>query len=314
MLRRFHVCAVSRTVPTLPVSSTLVAGRRFLHLQSPSPVDTQSHLLRGSSAGMMTTGGTSALHLPKRHLSLCSTRYMRVAGSLRPQSSPMNFGGSSDSGGSTAESLTPYVRQHLSRVYGLLAAGCAVAGVGSLLMFATPLGQSMPFWLPMVGGFVPLLWLSFAPPANPSLRLGLYFAFTLLEGMALAPLVAVTLSKGVLGTAVVLTGAVFCGFSAAALLAPRASLLALQGPLFGMLIGMVAISVLNLFYPTAFAHSLILYGGLALFSLFVSVDTQAMIERARCGAGDHVQDALQMFLNVVNIFVRIAQILGSMER
>ena len=91
---------------------------------------------------------------------------------------------------------------------------------------------------------------------------------------------------------------------------PRAGLLAFQGPLYGMLMGMVAVSLLNLFYPTAFAHSLILYGGLALFSAFIAVDTQAMIERARCGAGDHVQDALQMFLNVINVFVRIAQILG----
>ncbi|RHW67046.1 Inhibitor of apoptosis-promoting Bax1 [Trypanosoma brucei equiperdum] len=134
------------------------------------------------------------------------------------------------------------------------------------------------------------------------------------RGKALAPLIASSMAKGVLGTAIVLTGAVFCGFSAGAYLAPRASLLALQGPLFGMLLGMVAISVLNLFYPTAFVHSIILYGGLALFSVMVSVDTQAMIERARCGAGDVVQDALQMFMNVVNIFVRIAQILGSGDR
>jgi FtsH-binding integral membrane protein len=76
-----------------------------------------------------------------------------------------------------------------------------------------------------------------------------------------------------------------------------------------MLFGMMAVSILNIFYPTAFAHSLILYGGLALFSMFIAVDTQAMIERARCGAGDHVQDAVQMFLNVINIFVRIAQML-----
>ncbi|EAN79545.1 Inhibitor of apoptosis-promoting Bax1, putative [Trypanosoma equiperdum] len=240
--------------------------------------------------------------------------HMRVAGSIKPQTSPMNFDGSSSGSGNTADSLTPYVREHLFKVYGLLAAGCVAAGFGSVLMFATPLCKTVPFWLPMAAGFVPLLWLSFAPPQNPNLKMGLFFAFTVLEGMALAPLIASSMAKGVLGTAIVLTGAVFCGFSAGAYLAPRASLLALQGPLFGMLLGMVAISVLNLFYPTAFVHSIILYGGLALFSVMVSVDTQAMIERARCGAGDVVQDALQMFMNVVNIFVRIAQILGSGDR
>ncbi|EPY29136.1 hypothetical protein STCU_04707 [Strigomonas culicis] len=178
-------------------------------------------------------------------------------------------------------------------------------------MLATPLGHMIPYWLPMFGAFVPLLWLSFAPPANPTLRLALFFAFTTLEGMGLAPLILMTSMKGVLATSLLLTGAVFCGFSAAAYLAPRASMVAWQGPLFGALIGLVGISVVNIFWPTAIAHSLILYGGLALFSVLVAVDTQAMIERARCGAGDHVNDALQMFLNVINIFVRIAQIMGS---
>lgn len=217
------------------------------------------------------------------------------------------------SSGNTADSLTPHVRKHLARVYTLLGAGCLACGAGSALMFLTPLGKTIPYWLPMVAGFVPLLWLSFAPPRNPTLKLALFFTFTVLEGMAIAPIVKMTLVKGVLGSAVVLTAAVFGGFSAAAYLAPRASMLALQGPLYGMLIGMVAISLLNMFYPTAFAHSLILYGGLALFSVMISVDTQAMIERARCGAGDHVQDAVQMFMNVINIFVRIAQILGGRD-
>ncbi|GET88958.1 hypothetical protein, conserved [Leishmania tarentolae] len=239
---------------------------------------------------------------------------MRVQGrdDIQSQNSPMNWSGSS--GGSQADSLTPFVRQHLARVYTLLGCACLTAGLGSFLMVATPMGRAIPYWLPMVGGFVPLLWLSFAPPSNPSLKLGLFFSFALLEGMAIAPLVLMTSMKGVLTTSILLTAAVFGGFSAAAYLAPRASMVAWQGPLFGALIGMVAISLLNVFYPTAFAHSLILYGGLAIFSLMVAVDTQAMIERARCGAGDHVQDAMQMFLNVVNIFVRIAQIMGSMDR
>lgn len=244
------------------------------------------------------------------------TGLMRVHGrdDVQNMNSPMNWSGSGSGGGSQADSLTPYVRQHLARVYTLLGAGCMTAGLGSFLMVATPLGRAVPYWFPMLGGFVPLLWLSFAPPANPSLKLALFFTFTLLEGMGIAPLVLVTSMKGVLTTSILLTAAVFGGFSAAAYLSPRASMVAWQGPLFGALIGMVAISVLNIFYPTAIAHSIILYGGLALFSIMVAVDTQTMIERARCGAGDHVQDALQMFLDVINIFVRIAQIMGSMDR
>ncbi|KAG5503461.1 hypothetical protein JKF63_05600 [Porcisia hertigi] len=264
---------------------------------------------------LAVTASPFALHNALRwYTATTGTQLMRVQGrdDIQSQKSPMNWSGSS--GGSQAESLTPYVRQHLARVYTLLGCACLTAGLGSFLMVATPVGGVIPYWLPMVGGFVPLLWMSFAPPANPSLKLALFFSFALLEGMAIAPLVLMTSMKGVLTTSIVLTAAVFGGFSAAAYLAPRASMVAWQGPLFGALIGMVAISLLNVFYPTAIAHSIILYGGLAIFSLMVAVDTQAMIERARCGAGDHVQDAMQMFLNVVNIFVRIAQIMGSMDR
>jgi len=233
--------------------------------------------------------------------------------SVQRNNSPINWGGGSSSGSNdNNDPLTPYVRQHLLRVYSLLGVGIVTAGFGSYSIMALGLYKVIPFWLPLVAGFVPLLWLMLAPPRNPQLKTALFLTFTLLEGMGIAPIVLATMAKGVLGTAIVLTGAVFFGFSAAAFFAPRASLLVYQGPLFGLLMGMVAISLLNLFYPTAFAHSIILYGGLAIFSAFVAVDTQAMIERARCGVGDHVQDALQMFLNVVNIFIRIAEILRGM--
>ena len=273
------------------------------------------HSVRAPLASTAAGSSCGMLHL-SRSFASTSKLQVRVSGkgpedkSVQANYSPWvnNSGG----GTSTADSLTPHVRQHLTRVYNLLGVGIATAAVGSAMMFLTPLGKVIPYWLPAIGGFVPLLWLMWAPPRNPQVKLALFLVFTLLEGMAIAPIVYATMAKGVLGTALVLTGAVVFGFSAAAYLSPRASLVAFQGPLYGMLIGLVAVSLLNMFYPTAFAHSLILYGGLALFSVFVAVDTQAMIERARCGAGDHVQDALQMFLNVINIFVRIAQILRSM--
>jgi FtsH-binding integral membrane protein len=213
--------------------------------------------------------------------------------------------------GSTADSMTPQVRSHLMRVYNLLAIGCGTAACGSAAMILTPLGKIVPYYVPMVGGLGALLWLNFRPPASVTARVGLFLTFTTLEGMSIAPLVKMGAMKGILGSALVMTGAVFIGFSAAALLAPRASLLSLQGPLFGCLLGLMAVSVLNIFWPTAFAHSLILYGGLALFSIFIATDTQSMIERARCGDTDHVQDATSMFMNVLNVFIRLLQIMRS---
>ena len=248
------------------------------------------------------------------------TRRVRVSGhgggqqqqqqSLAQQWMPQTGGGGgSTGGGSAADAMTPAVRQHMMRVYTLLAAGVAVAGCGSAAMFMTPLGKMIPPMVCMLGGFVPLLWLSFRPPADPNLKLALFFTFTLLQGMGIAPLVLATAAKGVLGSALVLTAAIFLGFSASAMLAPRASLVKFQGPLMGMLLGMMAVSILGIFYPTAFGHSIVLYGGLAIFSALIAVDTQSMIERASCGGSDHVGDAVSMFLNVMNIFIRIASIM-----
>lgn len=230
--------------------------------------------------------------------------------SVQPNYSPSTGGGAGGGYESTADSLTPQVRDHVARVYGLLTVGVITAGIGSALMITTPLGHMVPYIVPMFAGLGCLLWLSFKPPRNPQARVALFLTFTAFEGMAIAPFVKFGAMKGVLGSALVLTGAVFAGFTAMALLAPRGRLLMLGGPLMGMLLGMMVLSLFSMFYPTMFAHNILLYGGLAVFSLLIAFDTQSMIERARCGNTDHVSDATSMFLNLLNVFVRLLQILG----
>lgn len=227
--------------------------------------------------------------------------------SVQPNYTPAT----SSSNESTADSLTPAVRQHVQKVYSLLTMGVATAGLGCAAMIMTPLGKTIPWFLPAFGGLGCLLALSFMASASPQVRLALFFGFTTLEGMSIGPLVKMGAMKGVLPSALIMTGAIFAGMTAVALLAPRGKLLALGGPLFGMLLGMIAISLFSMFYPTAFAHSILLYGGLLIFSLFISYDTQSMIERARCGNTDHVGDATSLFLNILNIFTRLLSILGK---
>jgi FtsH-binding integral membrane protein len=56
-----------------------------------------------------------------------------------------------------------------------------------------------------------------------------------------------------------------------------------------------------------------LYLGLGLFSVFVAYDTQRMIDKAAQGEEDHVSDALNMFLNLFNIFIRLLMIFGRRD-
>lgn len=315
MLRRFHqqqqLAFASKTVAaTAPFFSASARQFSFFNNKQQQTIQQQQQYHQiTSSCSAKKNGWLKSSPVSLIRASGSSTIPSNQGSSVQPNYTPATSSNETFSG-STADSITPQVRNHLVRVYNLLTIGVVTAGLGCAAMITTPLGAAVPYFVPMFGGLACLLWLNFKPPANPQARVALFLAFTTLEGMSIAPFVKMGAMKGVLGSALVLTGAVFAGFTAAALLAPRGKLLMLGGPLFGCLMGMMALSLVSMFYPTYFAHSIILYGGLALFSVMIAYDTQAMIERARCGNGDHVQDATGLFLNMLNIFIRLLQILG----
>jgi hypothetical protein len=80
---------------------------------------------------------------------------------------------------------------------------------------------------------------------------------------------------------------VFAGASAAALLAPRASLLKYGTFLGGAVLGMMGISLIGLGqymimgFVSPFFFNITLYGGLVLMAAFVGYDTQRVIEDYR---------------------------------
>jgi FtsH-binding integral membrane protein len=57
-----------------------------------------------------------------------------------------------------------------------------------------------------------------------------------------------------------------------------------------------------------------MYGGVALFSGFVLYDTNKLVDRARAlpvGYFDPASESVGIYLDAINLFVRIAQILGN---
>ncbi|XP_050455701.1 growth hormone-inducible transmembrane protein-like [Cataglyphis hispanica] len=120
------------------------------------------------------------------------------------------------------------------------------------------------------------------------------------------------------------TAGVVGGLSAVAICAPSDKFLAMGGPL-AIGLGVVFVSSLGTMFlpPTTVLgsglHSMALYGGLLLFSGFLLYDTQRIIKQAETYPTynhqgrpyDPINNAISIYLDTINIFVRILSILAG---
>jgi len=208
-----------------------------------------------------------------------------------------------------AHNIGPRTKQHLVNVYAALTATVLAAAVGSLVYLSFGIGGA---WSLLVG-FGLLIWLASVPAQEAEKRMSILAGFGFVQGLSLGPLIdfVIDIDPQIIATAFVGSVVVFGCFSACALFAERRSYLYLGGMLSSALSLLVVLSFLNMFFrSTAFANVSV-YFGLMLFSGFIIFDTQLMVERAERGHMDYVSDALQLFLDFVNIFVRILIILAK---
>lgn len=165
-------------------------------------------------------------------------------------------------------------------------------------------------------GIIIVLACSKSSQENALWRSSLLLLFGFLQGIMVSPLIAsvAAVDPAIPLKAFLLTCVVFSCFSLSALLTTDRRFLYLYGILSTCLLGLCVLSIFNIFLQSPFIHNLWLYGGLVLFSLFVAVDTQIIIERALRGDSDSVHSALDLFLDALNIFVRIMIILSSNKK
>jgi len=113
------------------------------------------------------------------------------------------------------------------------------------------------------------------------------------------------------------TAGIVGGLTVVAATAPSEKFLFMTAPL-GVALGTVlAASVGSMFISPASTlglglYSVWMYGGLVLFSAFLLYDTQRIVHKAENNEHfDHINESMGIYMDVINIFIRIAMMLGG---
>jgi FtsH-binding integral membrane protein len=209
---------------------------------------------------------------------------------------------------------TPTVQRHLFKVYTTLAATLACAALGSVAHLYYNIGGL----LTVFGGIGLILALCLTPfkEKNVPLRTLYLFGVGFLEGASIGPLLQAVLEIDPAIPAMALLGtvAIFGCFSASARYAERRSYLFLSGLLGSGLSTLLLLGLVNIFFRLEILYTFQLYLGLIVFCGFVMYDTQLVIEKASMGDKDYIWHSLDLFLDFVNIFVRLVVILTKNKK
>ena len=198
----------------------------------------------------------------------------------------------------------------VSKVFGLLSFSFAFTVVGGIVGMAAP-GLSL---FAALGAMGMVFALGYAREKT-GLNLALLYGMTFLMGMGVGPIIGMyaAVAPGVLGNALVITGGLVGGLSLYSWRSER-DLTQLQNILFPALIGLVLMSIVGIFLRMPAFQLMLSLGAAVIFSGLMLVDVQ----RLRDAQDDSMPTAIMMtvglYLNIINIFMSILQILGFVSR
>lgn len=197
------------------------------------------------------------------------------------------------------------VQSLLGQVLGITSFGLLITAVAAYLFQNVAYGVGL---LAMIVGFLLLIGINVVR-SNPALSLGMFYAFTFLEGIGLAP--TIHNYAAAIGSNVIVEAASTTGLGMLALgcvvYATGIDFRRFQGYLFAALIGLVLVGIISAFthwiHPATYSWlTLLIFTGLVL------------VDFARIRAGGDglspVQLAVQIYLDAINIFLAVLQLLG----
>jgi FtsH-binding integral membrane protein len=203
------------------------------------------------------------------------------------------------------------------RTYGLVFVSVIVTALGVAFARTQPALMQAVIEHPiitMLAMFAPL-WMAMRARHSYPRNLILVLLFTFIEGLFIAPFLTLAerQSPGIVGQAGILTLSTFGVLSLYALISKR-DFSAWGSFFFVGLWVLIATSLLNMFFPTALGTLWIAAGTVLVFSGLLVFDTWRIVRSGAYGPDDYVPAAVNIYLDLLNIFLAIVSLLGGGRR
>jgi modulator of FtsH protease len=194
----------------------------------------------------------------------------------------------------------------LGQVLGITGVGFLITAIGAYLFRGVSPQVGM---IAMFVGLGMIFFMQAASRGNPRTALLWFYAFTLVEGIGIAPIISQYAQID--GGAVVFNAAATTGFGMLVLGGVAFTFSVdwrrFQGVAFGLLIALIVIGI-----ASAFLHFLqpgvYAWATLGIFTLITLVDFSRI--RAGGGGANAVQLAVAIYLDALNIFIALLQLFG----
>lgn len=197
----------------------------------------------------------------------------------------------------------------IKKTYQLFAASLIAATTGAYIGMQMAPAIATWYWGLVILEFAVLIGLMFTKD-KPGINLVMLFAFTFLTGLTLTPLLSAILAMpggaSIVTNAFLLTGVAFGGISLFAINTTK-DFSFLGKFLFIALIIMIVAGLINIFLGSPLLQVILAAAGALVFSAFILFDTQNII---RGNFSSPVEAAIALYLDVLNLFISLLQLLG----
>ena len=203
------------------------------------------------------------------------------------------------------------------RTYGLVFVSVIVTALGVAFCLSQPsvfgAVAAHPF-ITMLAMFAPL-WMAMQMRHQFPQNIALTLVFTFIEGIFIAPFLAFAESRtpGIIGQAGILTLSTFGVLSLYAAVSKRDFSAWRSFFMVGLWV-LIATSLMNMFFQSAVASLWIAGATVLVFSGLLLFDTWRLLRSGQYGPDDYVPAAVNIYLDLLNMFLAIVRLLGGGRR